>query len=221
MEENQGQVEQPQEVVEENSSGSMYGKFKDATSMLKAYQNLEAEFTRKSQRLSALEKQLENQTLDVSEKCDASTIECEESEKLSENTSSFVFENSDWQASVAEFFKENPEASEYKSRMSRIIYENPEYAKSPKCLELAFKLAKSEGLKRPAELACDQQFINEYILSDSRIKDLIITEYISSLSHGGTPKIISGSPSVQVATAKADLPKSIKEAGMLAKKFFG
>lgn len=47
MEEN---MEQPQDLGSIN-----YGKFKDAESLLKAYSNLEAEFTKKSQRLSQLE----------------------------------------------------------------------------------------------------------------------------------------------------------------------
>lgn len=43
-------MEQPQ-----NEGSINYGKFKDAESLLKAYNNLEAEFTKKSQRLSQLE----------------------------------------------------------------------------------------------------------------------------------------------------------------------
>ena len=45
-------LEQP-EIKNEGSI--TYGKFKDAESLLKAYNNLEAEFTKKSQRLSLLE----------------------------------------------------------------------------------------------------------------------------------------------------------------------
>ena len=37
-----------------------YGKFKDAESLLKAYESLESEFTRRSQRLKAIEGELEN-----------------------------------------------------------------------------------------------------------------------------------------------------------------
>ncbi len=43
-------MEQPQDLGSIN-----YGKFKDAESLLKAYSSLEAEFTKKSQRLSQLE----------------------------------------------------------------------------------------------------------------------------------------------------------------------
>ena len=39
-----------------------YGKFKDAESLLKAYESLESEFTRRSQRLKAIEGELENRS---------------------------------------------------------------------------------------------------------------------------------------------------------------
>ena len=55
----------------ENQDGSIYGKFKDAKSLLDAYNNLEAEFTRKSQKLAEFQKEYgenaffqNNETLD-------------------------------------------------------------------------------------------------------------------------------------------------------------
>lgn len=45
-----------QGAVDANTGGSPFGKFKDSTSLLSAYNSLQAEFTRKSQRLAELEK---------------------------------------------------------------------------------------------------------------------------------------------------------------------
>ncbi len=50
---------EPQEAVSPNTS-AVLGKFKDADALLKAYESLQAEFTRRSQRLRALEKEAEN-----------------------------------------------------------------------------------------------------------------------------------------------------------------
>lgn len=47
--------------VENESTDSMIGKFKNAKSLLEAYNNLESEFTRKSQRLAELEKEKDEQ----------------------------------------------------------------------------------------------------------------------------------------------------------------
>lgn len=45
-----------QSAVDASTGGSPFGKFKDSTSLLSAYNSLQAEFTRKSQRLAELEK---------------------------------------------------------------------------------------------------------------------------------------------------------------------
>ena len=45
-----------QGAVDASTGGSPFGKFKDSTSLLSAYNSLQAEFTRKSQRLAKLEK---------------------------------------------------------------------------------------------------------------------------------------------------------------------
>ena len=170
MDEIIGQMEQPTQNAAESETidaakevGSMYGKFKDATSLLNAYKNLEAEFTRKSQRVAQLEKiAMENSKEVASRKCDA--LEEDKNESVpSENATNEFSDKEKWQKSVNEFFSNNPEATEYKSRMSRILHENPEYMKSPKCLDLAFKLARAEGLKRPADIIKDQKFIERTV----------------------------------------------------------
>ena len=50
------EIEQGERAINKNP----YGKFKDAESLLKAYESLESEFTRRSQRLKAIEGELED-----------------------------------------------------------------------------------------------------------------------------------------------------------------
>ena len=105
MEETEGLVEQPEAAAEElaTEEGSMYGKFKDATSMLKAYKSLEAEFTRKSQRVSELEKMLFTKS-QASEKVDALN-ESNENVVSSENANDGLLESEEWKARVNGFFE--------------------------------------------------------------------------------------------------------------------
>ena len=49
-------LEQP---IETDLGSKGFGKFKDAESLLKAYNNLQAEFTKKSQKLASLESENE------------------------------------------------------------------------------------------------------------------------------------------------------------------
>lgn len=76
MEQNEKSWEQPQPQAQtgevdntkdeaQKSEGS-HGKFKDADALLSAYNSLQAEFTRKCQRLAELEKQKEEQAPDSS-----------------------------------------------------------------------------------------------------------------------------------------------------------
>ncbi|MBO5954910.1 MAG: hypothetical protein J6Q13_02965, partial [Clostridia bacterium] len=72
-------LEQP----ELNLEGSKdYGKFKDAESLLKAYSNLEAEFTKKSQKLAMLESENEKNLSEL-------TKRAEQEKKVDEFVSKF------------------------------------------------------------------------------------------------------------------------------------
>ena len=48
------------ELSDESPEGSILGKFKDSKTLLEAYNNLQSEFTRKSQKLAELQKNLRN-----------------------------------------------------------------------------------------------------------------------------------------------------------------
>ncbi|MBQ8451567.1 MAG: hypothetical protein IJ538_02190 [Clostridia bacterium] len=64
-------VEQPENISNQNSAqnelesnnGSTFGKFKNVKNLLDAYTNLEAEFTRKSQKLAEIEKEFNENAL--------------------------------------------------------------------------------------------------------------------------------------------------------------
>ena len=61
MTENKENVyEKDAQAVETEKGEKALGKFKDVNALLEAYGALEAEFTRRSQRLKALEKEAEN-----------------------------------------------------------------------------------------------------------------------------------------------------------------
>ena len=47
-------------IVQEPQEGSIYGRFKDAKTLLEAYNNLQAEFTRKSQKLAEFQKEIDD-----------------------------------------------------------------------------------------------------------------------------------------------------------------
>ena len=215
----QENMEQPTDCDNGQSAGSSYGKFKDATSLLSAYEHLEAEFTRKSQKLSALEKMQQNQKQGASNKMDNASIS-QEDIGSSENAPMQGFELKDWQNRVNDYFASNTHASAYKQKMARVLFENQELTSLPNALDIAYQLVKSEGLKQPADLIKDPDFIEKYVRNDAGIKNIIIADYLNSIKRGQAPKIISGATSGCVGSPKPLAPKTIKEASSLAIKYF-
>ena len=128
MEEN---MEQPQNLGSIN-----YGKFKDAESLLKAYNSLEAEFTKKSQRLSQLEseKDKEQELLAVQAKIEQDAEEFVTKYEYAKPFKSAIKESLQAGKSAAETVLDLM-ASNYKSAedyvkdtefLNNFVYNNPE-----------------------------------------------------------------------------------------------
>lgn len=124
------------EAEVENKAAAVLGKFKDVRTLMQAYTDLEAEFTRRSQRLKELEK--ENKAL------------------------------------------------------------------SP-----------SDGTAQAPSRAGEEELIKS-ALSDERVRDAVIGEYLKSVSAAQGVPLIAGGGGVSAPRA---VPKSVKEAGRLAQRF--
>lgn len=204
-----------EEEVQPNleSTGSNLGKFKDSASLLSAYNNLEKEFTKKSQKLAEL---IKNQTTTISETNNISL-----SEPVSTKSSDFqeTFKSDNWKTYASNFINENPEAKEFSKEIFEIIKEDRNLASSPKCLEYAFAICKQRKQVDTENLLSDQKFLNEHILSNQKIKDLFIKEYINSIKNGKElPKVISGTTNDINVTIPENKPKTIKDASNILKK---
>src|SRR5574344_1723568 len=89
-----------------SQQGSLLGKFNSPEDLLKAYNNLQAEFTRKCQKLSEIQKQ-------VPEKGDNETSHEDETKKLPP-----AYEQEDWRSKVAVFLTENERAKGFSREIS-------------------------------------------------------------------------------------------------------
>lgn len=99
----------------------MIEKFADAEQMEKSYENLEKEFTKKCQELSALKKQLEEKT--------------KEEPKTPEI-------NLEYRAKASEFLSSISDAKEYSKEMSKILLENKEILSLSDPFGVAYAMAK-------------------------------------------------------------------------------
>lgn len=232
-------VNQPLDF-EVSVAGSTLGKFKDATSLLSAYDSLQAEFTRKSQKLSEAQKKLaelmeKNNSLAqddtgllakgnvgaVTENKDTCSADSIEIEKL--KAQNLKLEKSqNWKRKVDSFFDSTSDAKTYALEMAKILKDNKGLRDLDNALTIAYNLAKSSGLKQPAELMDDPSFIENFVLKNDKVKSQIIKDYILSVKgNNNSPNLISGSSKSVYASPVREKPTTISDASKIVSKMFG
>ena len=173
-----------------SQEGSL-GKFKDIESLLNAYNSLQAEFTRKCQKLKELEVQ-----------------EIEEKE---------VYSNPDWNEKVSVFLEKHPEAKKYASEISEYILRTPELKSKPEALAIAWSEVATKKFVEPEKLVGDKTFLNSYIFSNDEIKKQVLELYLNELK---SAPIVIGSSGQSPASKKQENPTTMGEANKILKQMF-
>ena len=172
-------------------------KFKDEKSLQKAYQSLEAEFTKRCQRLKALEE--ENKMLKVS----AETSVTPSAEQ-----------NGDDNDALKEFFIKYPEAAD-------VIKEISAYAVGEDFGKSGFmERAYVNYLKDAYDKLKKDSATEEYLLSQiegTSIKDEIIREYLAGVKNSNKAPVLLGEGG-DIALSPLKKPRSLREAGLLAQQ---
>jgi predicted nuclease with TOPRIM domain len=140
-------------------SNEKYGKFKDAESLVKAYTNLEAEFTKKSQRLASLENAEEERNL-------AKAKEDEVNQKVEEFVTKFEI------------------ARPFSSALKETLSKDETVPIETIAMGIIANNYKSAG-----DYATDDEFLNNYIYSNADIKDKIVKDYLSNLTQNSPIKV--------------------------------
>ena len=149
-----------------------YGKFKDAESLLKAYSNLEAEFTKKSQKLAMLESENEKNLTRINK-------QAEQERKVDEFVSKF------------EILKP------FSGAMKESLSENEDANLNEIALDLIGK-----SYKTAQDYSQDEEFLNNYIFSNQDIKDKIVKEYLSKVTQNSPIKVENGAKSITLTPPK-------------------
>ncbi len=163
-------LEQP-EIKNEGSKN--FGKFKDAESLLKAYNNLEAEFTKKSQKLASLESE-------------------------SAKTQSELNRLAEKEKEVEDFVSKFEIAKPFRSALKESLQSNQELDIKEETLRLiagTYKTAK--------EFSQDDEFLNNYVFSNQEIKDKIVKDYLSKITQNSPIKVESGASSITLTPPKS------------------
>ena len=174
-------LEQPKVEMGSNE----FGKFKDAESLLKAYNSLEAEFTKKSQRLSMLETE-------------------------NTKTQSELMKKAENDKKIEEFVSKFDIAKPFKSALKESLDSHEEVDLKEETLRLV-----ANTYKTAEDYSKDDEFLNNYIFSNQEIKDKIVKDYLSKITQNSPIKMGGGSGSISLSPP--NVPKTIQEAGRLAK----
>lgn len=161
---NANQVVEPTEspVSQITDKGSInLGKFKDAESLLKAYNSLQTEFTKKSQRLSELENSKTEFTRE--EKINQAIKDLEQSYNIARN-----FTN-DIKQAVKEI-----DSADYTQIVRDELIKN---------LEKNYKTAN--------QYIEDEQFLKEYVYSNQSVRENIIRDYLANLTSTSPVRVVS------------------------------
>lgn len=172
-----------------------FGKFKNPQELLRAYGELEKEFTRRSQKLKELENEI------------AQTRSADAGEMTDEEM------QAQWKASVDKFFEQTPSAKVFAKDIAKKIIDNPMLKDDPNCLQIALNQVLIDKFRTPEQLVNDGQFLDEYVFSSNAIRDKIIARYLDDV-RGGQPPItlVDGGLGTVAPNCR---PKSIQEAGYM------
>lgn len=198
-EESAQNIEKEVDNVELNGS---LGKFKDAQSLLTAYNNLQAEFTKKCQSLSELRsKNEENKQVEAVEPIP-------------------VYERTDWTEKVGAFLQKNKQAQPFAKDIASLLMQDKELAKSDSALDVAFAKVVSQSFVAPAQVVEDDKFVNEYVLTSEKIKNAVMNLYLKELQNNKAPSVLNDRTRTSQVLYKVPQANSLSEAKDIVKQMF-
>ena len=189
------ELEQPilePETINSNSTiqeeGSTIGKFKDAKTLLDAYNSLQAEFTRKCQKLADFQ-------------------------KIYDENANFVnYKNLD------EFINDTTDSDKYKKEITEILVKDNELNSLPNKYQVAFKIAKESENKFADNLNNQEFLDKYILNNENIKSQIINSYLSSLNDISTTPKVISGNSTNVCFSPNTSKPTTLKEAGEIFSK---
>lgn len=215
---------------EQNQNAVSLGKFNSVQALLSAYNNLEGEFTKRSQQLKSLER--ENLSLKQEQTKSSgglATMDCQSfgaddetgiaTKEATENSASSLTGNSEnhTASEVSNFLKNNPSAVNYAEEIaqktSELIKDNQNI--DANLLSRAYVEVLRDLLTAEKSKVTDD-FIYSKASESLQVRQKIIRDYLSDLAGNKSASLLSVSGSSVVMPPKK--PATISEAGAMATK---
>lgn len=242
----EAQTTEKRDQTEKKEASTVWEKFKDADALAKAYGSLQAEFTRRSQRLKELERQVENLKAEEEKSRVGGGVEklrkkADERRAEERRFESFVSELERANVSACEGENsdvERPEGLERRAENDRegegVLEKNAEEQTQENAAVAVQEKAKSEedrgeqknpktgdtvreSVATEQNTADDSERLYQRATEDENVRLRIIGEYLSSIGKTGAPLMRGGTGTFATPPLRA---KSIAEAGSMALRFF-
>ena len=179
------------EDMDKNTSDNL-GKFKSASALLEAYNNLQSEFTKKCQRLSELEK-----------------------DKIAVEVKQITSEDVD--QTLEQFLLKNTEAKDYAEEIREKLLSQSSASLAD--AENAWNSIVINHIKTSYGKVEDK-IVDKYVLSDENVRNKIIQDYLNSLQTNISPVVISSNKGQRVSDFNSDAPETLSQAKALMEKMF-
>ena len=212
-----GQEKQTIENAAPEKVSTDLGKFRSVDALLRAYEALESEFTRRSQRLKELQRGADN-SLSLAEGVCGET---NGAEKLRKNAAQK-------RAEVKDFDRFVSELESVRAQTEKIPESQAEQPEPPIFGGLGQGVSESEigieqTIAKPSvaggrgEESLSDDALYELVKKDEKVRLKIIGEYLNSIGKSGAPLMKGGTGTLVAPPLK---PKTIDEAGNMALRFF-
>ena len=178
------------EETSEAERGVPIGKFKNVDDLVEAYNNLQAEFTRKCQKLSALEKD-----------------KIEEEKKANE-----------MDAKLNRFLLENQEAYSYIDEIKARVNADESLKNSDEPFDKVWSNMIIE--KFSSQNRVNEPIFQNLVLKNDEVKNLIIENYVKQLQNNETPFVMSSELGERVTDVVTQKPNSFEEAKNIVLNMF-
>lgn len=203
------------EAIEQTGSSCDLGRFKDTSALLKAYNELNKEFTRKCQQLSTLindKEEIIGGTIEASTPLPDISVN-EQSNGIIEISTP----DNSIDTQLADLYKLYPKAANYHTQLVNNLSNNPESSCTLKSAKLAY-LDLLQADTSLDSLVTNDKFLSEYIYNNQSVVDTIVRNYLSALSSQQAPTVISHKGAINLTPPHK--PSTIAEASEMAVKFF-
>lgn len=177
-------------AYQKNGSVQNLGKFKNVENLLSAYNALEAEFTRKSQKLSDLQSVADN---------------------LNNPSADYLLEKK-----FDEFLITHEKAKDYQNELKGKLAEIKNINDADNILTKEYITILQANIKDEQALSDDENFLKTHIYNNKKVCDRIVARYILGIRQTKTVNVISSSGR-SIALTPANFPATLSEAGEIAR----